>query len=676
MIALLHVAAGERLWEPPRNFVFDAYQRFFPRNVTRFPVAIVDIDERSLQSFGRWPWPRARVAQLIEAAHQFGALAIGLDMIMPEADRLSPQELLADRKDVDPALRAKLDELPSNDAILADMLRRMPSVLARAGLLVSAEKTAPPRPQTPVQITGESPINFLSAFPGEIANIAQIEQAAKGRGYVNDTRDRDGVVRTMPLVLAVNGVIAPSLALEILRVATGERIYEVRGDRAGALGVQIGSSFIPTDRDGRIRLHFSPPAGDRRVSASTLLDGTAKPGALKNQVAIIGVTGVGVADVAPTPIHSGTYGVEIQAQFIENILAGTRLLRPQAAPWWELFALCGIVLPMIGLSRRMLFAAAIFLGGTVLLFGSSVLLFLFQRSLYDATFPAVGSALTFLLLLLGQFAVSERRRHELGLALEEERVERLRVAGELRAARDIQMGMLPDPRTIENLPPTIDFFALLEPAQEVGGDLYDAFMIDSQRLCFIIGDVSGKGVPASLFMALTKTLSKSLARRQEMPLERVMRLINEEVSRENPASMFVTIILGVLDTATGAVELCNAGHNAPIRLSPGEGPLEQEGAAGPPLCLDEEFPYTTQRLQLASGDMLILFTDGVTEAENEQQNHYGTARAVECFGAMPEDAAAACAQLHADVKRFIGGAPQSDDLAIVAIGMKRQAGGS
>ncbi len=123
--------------------------------------------------------------------------------------------------------------------------------------------------------------------------------------------------------------------------------------------------------------------------------------------------------------------------------------------------------------------------------------------------------------------------------------------GELRAAREIQMGMLPDPRAIEGLPRTIDFYALLEPAQEVGGDLYDAFMLDEHRLCFMIGDVSGKGVPASLFMALTKTLAKSLARRERVPLEQLLRLVNDEISRENPAAMFVTAIIGIIDARSG-----------------------------------------------------------------------------------------------------------------------------
>ena len=114
----------------------------------------------------------------------------------------------------------------------------------------------------------------------------------------------------------------------------------------------------------------------------------------------------------------------------------------------------------------------------------------------------------------------------------------------------------------------------------------------------MIGDVSGKGVPASLFMALTKTLAKSLARRERVPLEQLLRLVNDEISRENPAAMFVTAIIGTIDARSGDVELCNAGHNAPILLPSTGSPWQLDGAGGPPLCVDEEFSYTIQRVKL------------------------------------------------------------------------------
>ena len=667
--ALFHVIAGERLWHASRDLVFDGYQRILPRSVARFPAVIIDIDERSLAAVGRWPWPRTRLAELIEATRALGALAVGVDIIMPEADDHSPNYLFAGRTELNPALRAALAQLPSNDAALAQTLRRVPSVIARAALDGKSDAN-PAGPQTPAIVFGESPLPRLRSFAAELGNVAEIEAAAAGRGYLNDTRDGDGTVRAMPLVIAVKGALAPALALEILRVGTGEKQYAVHTDRSGVAGVQIGDSFIPTDPDGRVRLYYSPAFAARRVSAAAILKGEVKAGALAGQVAIVGATAVGISDVAPTPLEARMDGVEIQAQLIENILAGSRLIRPPSARWWELLALFVFALPLIVLFPRLRpsHAAVTFFVAILVLALASFLLFSKLHLLYDATFVAAANGLIAMQLLFAGFVTSERRRHELAAVLEEERAERLRAAGELRAAREIQMGMLPDPRAIEGLPRSLDFHALLEPAEEVGGDLYDAFMLDERRLCFMIGDVSGKGVPASLFMALTKTLAKSLARRQDASLERLLGAVNEEISRENPAGMFVTAIVGVIDARTGEVELCNAGHNAPILVRVGAAASQLDGAGGPPLCVDQDFTYASQHVQLAPGEILLLLTDGVTEAENAQQAPYGVERALACFAeAGVVDAATVCAQLHADVKLFIAGAAPSDDLTIMAI---------
>ena len=669
LIVLFHVTVGDRFWSAPRNLVFDAYQRLMPRPVSRFPAAIVDIDEHSLAAFGRWPWPRTRLAQLIEATHRLGALAIGIDIIMPEADDLSPNYLLAGRPELSPALKETIASLSSNDAILAKTLSQVPSVIARAALLDKSKPSVTVK-QTPTLVIGESPLLYLHSFPTELVNLPEIEAAATGRGYINDTRDADGVVRAMPLVIAVNGTPAPALALEVLRVATGEKQYSIRTNRNGVIGVQIGNSLIRTDPDGRLRLYFSPAYAARQVSAAAILKGEVKADALAGQVAIIGATALGVSDVVATPSSSRTDGVEIQAQLVENMLEGSRLQRPPWARWWELLALLALALPLIFFLRRLRpeHTIMIFAVGAALLAVISLWLFKQYHFLFDATFPAAGNLLVVLLLLFAGFAASERRRRELAAALEEQRIERLRVAGELRAAREIQMGMLPNPRSIEGLPGALDFFALLEPAHEVGGDLYDGFMLDEHRLCFMIGDVSGKGVPASLFMALTKTLAKSLARRERLPLDKLVRLVNDDVSRENPAAMFVSAIIGVIDARSGEAELCNAGHNAPILLPWSGSPRELDGAGGPPLCIDEQFPYTIQQIKLEPGDILLLMTDGVTEAENKHQAQYGTMRALECFTKERiGDAAQACSRLHEDVKKFTAGAPASDDLTILAI---------
>ena len=673
LLAVLHTTLGEPVWSPIRDLLFDTYQRLMPREILRYPVVIVDIDDASLAALGRWPWPRTRLARLIEATHRAGALAVGLDIVMPEADSLSPGGLLVDRQDINPILRNTLSELPSNDIILAETLRRIPTVIARAAIADGKVEGASKSSQTSVVIVGDQPmVPRLQSYARHITNLPEFEAAAPGRGYVNDTRDNDGVVRGMPLVIAVNGEMAPSFALELLRVATGQPQYTVQSDRQGINGVQIGTSFIPTDPDGRIRLHFSPAYAARRVSARAILRGEIASNTFANQIAIIGATAIGVTDVAATPIAAHMDGAEIHTQLIENILAGTRLKRPPATSWLELlaFLLMAIVLIILLPRKGPGYGVMIFLAGTLLVWMASLVVFSQAKTLFDPSFPTFGNLLILVALLTAGFSAANRRRRELDAALVAEKIERSRMAGELQAAREIQMGMLPAPGSIEGLPAHLEFHAMLEPALEVGGDLYDAFMLDEDHFFFLVGDVSGKGVPASLFMALSKTLCKSLARREHVPLDALLRLVNEEISRENPASQFVTAIVGIINVRTGEMQFCSAGHDAPILLRANEPPRSLNGVGGPPLCVDEDFPYTADRLQLQPNDMLIMVTDGITEAQDARQNFYGLARALAYLSTVKGrqlSAVAVCAELYADVKRFTAGAASSDDIAIMAI---------
>ena len=177
---------------------------------------------------------------------------------------------------------------------------------------------------------------------------------------------------------------------------------------------------------------------------------------------------------------------------------------------------------------------ALFLASVVLVCTGGFVAFRTWQWLFDPSFASAGNADgAGLVLLTAGFAASNRRRRELRAALELERLARSRMEGELQAARDIQMGMLPAPWAITGLPEHLAFHALLEPAREVGGDLYDAFMLDEDHFFFIVGDVAGKGVPASLFMALSKTLCKSLALRQHVPLDALITAMNHEIARDN-----------------------------------------------------------------------------------------------------------------------------------------------
>jgi adenylate cyclase len=681
LLAVFYAWLGEWYWGPVRHSIFDAYQRAFPRQPQRRPVVIVEIDDASLTKLGQWPWPRTHLARLIDATSQLGALAVGLDIFMPEADRLSPSVLISDRPDLPTALRDELARLPSNDAILGETLRRVPSVVGRVGIRAGENGGKPSSGQTPVRVHGDLSIAHVPAYDGHFTNVSPIEEAAFGRGYLNSTPDADGVVRAVPLLVAVDGELAPTFALELLRVAVGEPFYSVYGGPHGVRGVQIGGSFIPTDPDGRIRLNYAlldPTDRRRRVSTLAILNHEVEANLLATHVAIIGVTGVGLTDVVSTPVAALMEGVEVQAQTIENILDGTRLVRPLLAPWleWGLFFSVAALQIAFVPGLRPASGVVVFIMGAGIFTTASLMSFILWKVLLDPSFPVAGNTAILGVLLTAAFAAVAQKRRQLQAALEAARLEKIRRDGELRAARDIQLGIVPDPKAIAGLPGNIAFHALLEPAEEVGGDLYDAFMLDRHHFFFLVGDVADKGVPASLFMALSKTLFKHEALREHVPLATLMTLANAAICRDNPTNLFVTALAGIIDVHSGAMELCSAGHEPPILLRVGEPPCVLDAAGGPALCMLEDFSYAAERLQLRPDDILVMITDGVTEAQDPAQDFYGRGRALAWLTVMQknnttwQNVGAICQGLYNDVKRFANGAILADDIAIMAIRFK------
>ena len=241
-----------------------------------------------------------------------------------------------------------------------------------------------------------------------------------------------------------------------------------------------------------------------------------------------------------------------------------------------------------------------------------------------------------------------------------------RIESELRIARGIQMGMLP--KTFPPFPERDDLAlaARLLPAKEVGGDLYDFFIAD-EKLYFLIGDVSGKGIPASLVMAVTCRLFRSVASYLDKP-EEIIASLNDSLADGNDSNMFCTAFLGVLDLKTGHLRYCNAGHNAPLLIGTDGRVRPMNVVPNLPLGLFGGFPYEGQELQLDKQMMLYLFTDGVNEAENNQKELFGDLRLASLLrrhaSQEPSDIIAATFD---EVHAHAAGAEQSDDITVMCI---------
>lgn len=253
-----------------------------------------------------------------------------------------------------------------------------------------------------------------------------------------------------------------------------------------------------------------------------------------------------------------------------------------------------------------------------------------------------------------------------------DRAIRERLANELQLARELQLSLVPKDFAALTVSRKLAVYGLLEPAWEVGGDIYDCFFLAENRLCFMIGDVSGKGMPAALFMAATRTLFKAQADRETDTAE-ILNRVNAGLCRGNEATMFVTLFCGILDLDSGELVYSNAGHNPPY-LRRGHGELRAMSERhGPALGVLEGVSYGAGRTRLADGDLLFLYTDGVTEAVNASGEMFTTLPLERLLGAggglQPQTAAEA---VMGQVKLFAGAVPQADDITLLAVAYRGQ----
>ena len=242
--------------------------------------------------------------------------------------------------------------------------------------------------------------------------------------------------------------------------------------------------------------------------------------------------------------------------------------------------------------------------------------------------------------------------------LEEITTARERMRSELRIARDIQMGMVP-----QKFPhnPAFDLYATMVPAKAVGGDLYDFFLLND-KLYFCIGDVSGKGIPASMLMAVAVNLFRTIAK-EELPPEHIANKLNDTLSADNESGMFVTMFIGIIDLPSGRMDFCNAGHNPPLM----DGKfIEMEPNA--PIGLWPELEYVGEHVDNMKGKKLFLYTDGLNEAENKEQQQYGEDRLQRQINQHSKDSAQQTIEdIQQDVTLFVNGAEASDDMTILCL---------
>lgn len=652
---LLALLAGPLFAEP----LFDRYQRWWPRPIPATRVLVVRIDAESLKALGPWPWPRSYLAALTDRLREGGASVVGYDLLFAEGDASNPRRFVDQFPALSLAARAEIAALVPLDEALANAAGRIPTVVARTGVAGTAAEAAgvAQRPlSVEARFVGRVPGSVVD-YPRGVGNIEALEFAAAGQGLINGEPDTDGITRRPPMVARVAGVTTPGLALELARVALGRETIEVG---PGTLGV--GGHPVPIGVGGRARLWFGTLPDGAEVSAVNVLRQPRIALPYKGRIALIGPASVGLGDVRTTPLGTTEFGVRIHAQALDQVLRGGWLARPAWAlpAEWVLGGLLALVailgFPRWGSAR----SALVSLGLTIAVFAGSWLVFVLSQLLLDPVRPVlIGLVTGMAISIAGAVETSRAARRLRDTALAQ--------AGEMKAARDIQRAMLLDPAALRALDPRIDLDAWLEPAREIGGDLYDAFRLNDGRVAFLIGDVTGKGAPAALFMAVSKALAHSFLRRGDLPLDVAMFVLNAELAIDSLVE--VTLLCGIIDPATGIVEMVNAGHENPWVVRAGAAPEEWAMEGGLPLCTMPGYTYPLEHMTLHPGDGLVFITDGVREAQDGAGRFFGGDRTRDLLAGWQTDEAAhsLTGRLYKAVRAFEAGTPPSDDLTVLAL---------
>jgi serine phosphatase RsbU (regulator of sigma subunit) len=601
---------------------------------------------------------------------------LGVDIIFSEPDRYSPRSLARLLPDLPPPIARQLGALPDNEVLLAQAFEKVPTVLGVAVTDDSALAPTAPVRITIVRQTGGNPKPFLREYPYLLSSVPELRGAARGAGSLIANPGADGITRSVPMFIVVQGDLVPTFALEMLRVAVSLGSVGVITSRHGIEAATLGDVLFRTDVRGRAYPYFSKSYEYRYISAADLLDGTRPAAELRGDFVLLGITSQAAADFRQTPLGLMA-GVEVHAQLLESMVTNSLLRRPH---FWDRMEIALVIVTglltifALPYSRPSL-AAIGFVAMAATVLALTFASFVWFQVLVAGLYAVVSAMIVFGVMLVWNLISTEAGRRRLAAELEHRRQVEARIDGELSAARSLQMGLLPHKFLGPPERNDVDVFATIEPARMVGGDFYDFLLLDPRRLSFAIADVSGKGVPAALFMAMTKEILRSAISKHEDALDLAfaeastkITAASGEMADEGADMMFVTAFAGILDLSSGQLAYVNAGHDPPFVLRPDTGPVELSGGGGPPLGAVDRLVCPVERFRLQAGDLLLLYTDGATEAENKDHLFYGIARLKALLASSREATAKGLVELvRADIRRFATGTDQADDMTLLAL---------
>ena len=472
---------------------------------------------------------------------------------------------------------------------------------------------------------------------------------ATTQGHINAMTDTDGILRHAVLYVEPEEGKTYSLAHEAARL-----FLERQGETLREPAVS-GKGLFYVSFTGRPGDYYDG------VSLAWVMEGDVPSGYWADKIVLIGPYAAALQDAYFTPIDKGEqmYGIEFHANVIQNLLEGN--FKNEVSDQLQLiivFVLCAVAMALF-LRLKVIWGSVVCAGLILASAGTTYLLYRFGMITHPLWIPA--AMLVLYIAAMGfHFAQAAKERQKLALKNE-------RIMAELSLATRIQANYLP-----KVFPPfperkEFDLYASMTPAKEVGGDLYDFFLIDDDHLCMVIGDVSGKGIPAALFMMMAAALIQ-IAAAEEISPGKVLTKVNQQICSRNPEEMFVTVWLAVLEISTGKLTAASAGHEYPALKNAGESFALFKDKHGFVLGAMEGVRYREYTVQMEPGAKIFVYTDGVAEATNSNEELFGTDRMIAALrngeNGTPADVLRAVKQ---GVDEFVGKAPQFDDLTMLCL---------
>ena len=589
---------------------YDLYQNIFEEDFSTNKVVIVDIDEKSIEKIGQFPWRRDVYSTILENLNTAEVSVIAFDIFFSEEDTQNPVKIFKE-------FNLNSENILNSDELFLSTIKNSNVILPLVGATKEVKKNNF-SPKANIITKGEDPLNYLYNYQGYISSLDKFNNAAKGLGSISIIDSEDGILRYVPLILNIDNEIIPSLSLEAVRLYNKEKSYLIQTDQSGIQLIKTRSTNFLTNENGLNFVKFKKIPTNTYVSASDIYENNFDQSNLKDKIVLIGSSAEGVFDLVKIPTGKIIPGVQVHANIIENILSEDFLKINYVTKTAEniILLISLLVILIIANYFKPIYSILNYILLIIILFSISIL-FYKENYFVEVYNVILFNSLLFIYLLYSRF-VEENKS-----SIENEK-KQLVLKKEREIAGEVQKKLFPIEKNIENF-----VYAKNVPARDVSGDYYDYIKVSDEEIYFTLADVSGKGIKAGMLMANASSVFKSFSK-LKFPINQLAQNINNQVKESSYKGMFITAVIGKLNISSKDVEFVNFGHESIMCFDKNKKFFSYIKAERPPLgLLSIKDPQTIKTTNINLKDKnIFIYTDGVTEGYIEGEKEF-TVKGVE-----------------------------------------------